>query len=198
MDLLEKAAVQSFHRHRLQDGHIKALGYRDESSQTRRFEAILGWGDMTNCSILDLGCGFGDLRPFLLSHFEGTVYLGIDFLKEFVEEANSRYGDLPQTQFFQADFMTAGLPEIDCVIASGSLNYRSENSLHPWQSISRMWEIAQRGVVFNLLDQRHFGATPLLRGYDPQEVLDYCRQLDPNSLLYDGYLPDDFTIYMHK
>lgn len=198
MDLLEKATVQSFHRQRLDLDEIHALGYRDQDSQLRRFETLLKWGDFSDCSILDLGCGFGDLRPFLSQHFENTIYLGVDFLKEFVEAANKKYGDLPNTQFFQADFLTAGLPEVDCVIASGSLNYRSENELHPWQSISHMWEVAQKGIVFNLLDARYFRETSLLRGYQPDKVFAFCQQLDPNAEIHQSYLPDDFTICMHK
>lgn len=198
MDLIEKATVQGFHRSRLGADNMRALGYRDSDSQQQRFLAMLNWGDLKACSILDLGCGFGDLRPFLAEHYADTIYLGIDFLKEFVDEAQQRYGHLPNTQFFQADFLTAGLPEVDCVIASGSLNYRSKNELHPWQSISKMWEIAQKGVILNLLDARYFQATTLLSGYQPQQVLDFCRQLDPHAELLDGYLPDDFTIFMRK
>ena len=65
---------------------------------------MLKWGDLNACGILDLGCGFGDLRPFLAEHFADTIYLGIDFLKEFVVEAQQRYGHLPNTQFFRFDF----------------------------------------------------------------------------------------------
>lgn len=198
MHLLEKATVQSFHRQRLTLDEMQALGYRDQESQQRRFETLARWGDFSNCSVLDLGCGFGDLRPFLADRFTNTIYLGIDFLKEFVEAASKKYGDLPNTQFFQADFLTAGLPEVDCVIASGSLNYRSENELHPWQSISRMWEIAQKGIVFNLLDAQYFRETSLLRGYHPDDVLAFCQQLDPHAELHRGYLPDDFTLFLRK
>lgn len=198
MDLIEKAIVQGFHRSRIGNDSMRALGYRDAESQQQRFLAMLDWGSLDACSVLDLGCGYGDLRPFLAEHYTDTIYLGVDFLKEFVDEAHERYGHLANTQFFQADFLTVGLPEVDCVIASGSLNYRSKNELHPWQTISKMWEVAQKGVIINLLNARHFEAGTLLGGYDPEQVLTFCRQLDPNARLRDDYLPDDFTIYMHK
>ena len=198
MNLLEKATVLAFHRDRLQGDRLHALGYRATESQERRFAALLEWGDLSGCSVLDLGCGYGDLRPFLEQHYANLIYLGIDFLPEFIEEARRRYGDLPQTQFFQADFLTAGLPEVDVVIACGSLNYRSSNSLHPWQTIRRMWELAQRGVVFNLLDAAHFESDDVLCAYEREEVLSFCRQLDPDAHIVAGYLPDDFTVLMHK
>lgn len=198
MHLIEKATVQAFHRSRLNGSTIHALGYRSQESQTRRFQTLLQLGDFSHCSVLDLGCGFGDLKAFLDQHYKDFVYLGVDFLKEFIEGAQLRYGELANTQFFEADFLTVGLPEVDIVIASGSLNYRSENALHPWQSISRMWEAANKGVVFNLLDAAQFESDEVLRAYDQNEVLNFCRQLDPDTEIISGYLPDDFTVLMRK
>ncbi|MBI3712162.1 MAG: class I SAM-dependent methyltransferase [Burkholderiales bacterium] len=198
MNLLEKATVLAFHRDRLQGNRLHALGYRANESQERRFQALLHWGEMSGCSVLDLGCGYGDLRPFLDQHYRDFIYLGVDFLKEFIDAAQQRYGHLPHTQFFQSDFLTAGLPEVDVVIACGSLNYRTSNSLHPWQTISRMWEVAQRGVVFNLLDAAYFESDEVLCAYEQDEVLQFCRQLDPHTRIVAGYLPDDFTVLMHK
>lgn len=198
MNLIEKATVQAFHRDRLGKDDLRALGYRNNDSQQKRFQALTSWGEMSHCSILDLGCGYGDLKVFLDQHYQDFIYLGIDFLKEFVDEAAQRFSTHPNTQFFQSDFLTAGLPDVDIVIACGSLNYRSNNSLHPWQTISRMWEIANKGVIFNLLDAHQFAEDQVLCGYEPGQVLDFCRQLDPHAKLHTGYLTDDFTVFMRK
>jgi len=198
MDLIEKAGVQAFHRKRLGNAKLIELGFRNPDSQLKRFEAICQWGDMSNATIMDLGCGYGDLKSFLDARFSNITYLGIDFLKEFVDGANLRYGHLPNTQFIQADFLTAGLPEVDIVIASGSLNYRSENELHPWQIISRMWELANKGIAFNLLDSAVFTADQILCGYAQEEVRAFCSQLSPNLEIINDYLPDDFTVLMRK
>lgn len=198
MNLVEKARVQAFHRARLGKPPLTELGFRNADSQLLRFETLCKWGDMSGALILDLGCGHGDLRPFLAERYAATQYLGVDFLKEFVEVAQERHGHLPDTQFLQADFLSVGLPQVDIAIASGSLNYRSDNELHPWQAISRMWECARRGVAFNLLDARHFEADAILCGYDPDEVLRFCRQLDPAAELVTGYLPDDMTVLMRR
>jgi hypothetical protein len=44
MNLIEKATVQAFHRSRLNGSDIRALGYRSQESQTRRFQALLQLG----------------------------------------------------------------------------------------------------------------------------------------------------------
>ncbi|MFZ6658084.1 class I SAM-dependent methyltransferase [Undibacterium sp. TJN19] len=198
MKLTEKATVRAFHRHRLGGTSLQALGFRGPESQVRRFEALCTWGDFSGCSILDLGCGYGDLKPFLDQRYEDIIYLGVDFLQEFVDGAQASHGHLPNTQFFHSDFLTAGLPEVDIVIASGSLNYRSENILHPWQMITRMWEAAGKGVVFNLLDAKIFGEDEVLCGYDIDEVSAYCKKLDAQTKILNDYLPDDFTVLMRK
>ena len=181
MNLIEKATVQAFHRQRLGNSNLVELGFRNADSQFKRFETICSWGDMSDLCVMDLGCGYGDLKPFLDSRFSNITYLGIDFLKEFIDGAATRYGHLPNTQFIQADFLTAGLPHVDLVIASGSLNYRSENQLHPWQTLSRMWEMASKGIAFNLLDSTAFMADQVLCGYSPQEAVNFCEQLTSPS-----------------
>ena len=87
---------------------------------------------------------------------------------------------------------------MDVVIASGSLNYKSNNPFHPWECISRMWEAANKGIVFNLLDAGNFETDTVLCGYDPKKVLTFCRYLDPSAQIFSGYLPDDFTMVMRK
>lgn len=198
MDLIEKVRVQAFHRARFGNESLTELGFRNQDSQRKRFEAICRWGDMSNFTVMDLGCGYGDLKPFLDSQFSNITYLGIDFLKEFIAGAEARHGHLPNTQFIQADFLTAGLPEVDVVIASGSLNYRSENQLHPWQTISRMWQCARKGIAFNLLDADYFQSETILCGYDKNEVEQFCRNLTSDIDIVTGYLSDDFTVLMYN
>jgi hypothetical protein len=70
--------------------------------------------------------------------------------------------------------------------------------LHPWQTISRMWQACQKGIAFNLLDAAHFESDPVLCGYDVQEVLAFCQKLDPQAQIIQSYLPDDFTVLMRK
>ncbi|MEN9354571.1 MAG: hypothetical protein RL318_1896, partial [Fibrobacterota bacterium] len=168
------------------------------ASQTRRFEALCRLDLFQGSTVLDLGCGYGDLKPHLDASFEGITYLGVDFLTEFVTEATHRHGHLPDTRFAHADFMTAALPEVDVVVASGSLNYRSENPAHPKPVIERMWNAARKGVVFNLLDRFWIPEDELVTGYEPFAILEFCRTLCPAAELVNDYLPDDFTILMRK
>ncbi|MBK9577001.1 MAG: class I SAM-dependent methyltransferase [Fibrobacterota bacterium] len=198
MDILETARMITFHRRRLGQAPLKQLGWRDAHSQIVRFDALCRWGDLSGKVVLDLGCGHGDLKPHLDARFSDLKYLGLDIMPEFVEEARRRYGHLPDTHFLQANFLTTGLPDVDVVLACGSLNYWTENVLHPEPTILKMWEIAKLGVAFNLLDENEFASDQVLCGHDPDQILSFCRNLDPTAELDHGYSPEDFTILMRR
>jgi SAM-dependent methyltransferase len=198
MDVLDKARMLTYHRRRLGQAPLKELGWRDAFSQASRFAALCRWGDLSDKIVLDLGCGHGDLKPYLDARFTGVKYLGLDLMPEFIDEARRRHGHLPDAHFMHADFLTTGLPEVDVVMACGSLNYKTENVLHPCQAIARMWEVARLGVAFDLLDEGAFESDQVLCGRDPDQMLSFCRDLDPAAEIDHGYSPEDFTILMRR
>jgi SAM-dependent methyltransferase len=198
MNPIEKAIVLHYHRRRLDLAPLQALGWRDVESQQRRFDVLCQVGDLNGCTVLDLGCGYGDFKPFLDQRYTDFTYLGVDQMAEFLTSAEARYGSLPKTEFVQADFLNAGLPASDYVFCSGALSYRSKSPDYPYALIGQMWRACRRGLAFNLLDANHFAHDYVLCGQDPDAVHAYCRQLSPSAELVSGYLPDDFTILMRR
>ncbi|HXU93157.1 MAG TPA: class I SAM-dependent methyltransferase [Gallionella sp.] len=201
MTLLEKAAIIHYHRHRIgeyEGGTVEALGYRGEDSQLKRFEALADVGDLNGSSVLDIGCGHGDLKGFLDARFHGFDYVGIDQMAEFVQQARSLYGQRPSCYFCIADFTGAELPHADYVFASGVLGYRCEDEGFYFSMIVKMYLAANRALAFNMLDASRFPPHPLLVGHDVDKVVEFCKRLSPNVRLIRGYLEDDFTVLMYK
>lgn len=199
MNLLERATIVHYHRHRIaQHGGnaVEALGWRNADSQRLRFEAIARAADFNGASVMDLGCGCGDLKPFLDRHFQGFAYLGIDQMPEFIATAQARHGHLPRTLFHLGDFCHMALPLVDHVVACGALGYRSEDPHHHLHMIQRMHAAARHTVIFNCLDAAHFPEHPLLVGRNRDEVLAFCESLAPEVELVAGYREDDFTVVM--
>ena len=155
------------------DSSVEALGWRGDISQLKRFELLAGIGDLNGCSLLDVGCGHGDLKGFFDRMYSSYTYIGIDHMPEFIEMAKSRYGGFANTHFFQADFATAQFPQADYAVAS-------------------------KGVAFNMLLAGRFPDHPLLIGHDPGTIALFCKQLSPRVEVVDGYLADDFTVFMYK
>lgn len=201
MNILEKAAIIHYHRHRIKNypgSKIGALGYRGEESQSKRFAALANVGDLNSSSLLDIGCGHGDLKGFVDERFHGFRYIGIDHMPEFIAQARSLYGQRPGCYFFQTDFTTAKLPRTDYVFASGVLSYRCSDTNFHFAMIAKMYRAAVKALAFNMLDAAKFPKNELLIGHDPDKVLAYCKTLSPDVRLVRDYLEDDFTLLMYR
>ena len=201
MDIKEKATIIHYHRHRMKEysgDAVRSLGWKEAKSQRKRFEVLAGLADLNGCSVMDLGCGHGDLRGYLEGRYSNFVYIGIEQVPEFVEEANRRYGQLENTFFYQTDFETATLPEVQYVFASGALGYRCDDPSFYRQMIAKMYASASKALAFNMLDANVFPEHPLLVGHDPDRIEAFCKELSPNVRVIKGYLEDDFTVFMYR
>jgi SAM-dependent methyltransferase len=201
VNLIEKATVIHYHRHRIREFHggsVESLGWRGPESQLQRFQVLLQLGDFNGCSLLDAGCGHGDLKGFLDPHCPGFTYIGIDQMPEFIDEARARYGRLPNTHFYRTDFTQARLPLVDYVIASGALSYRCGNPGHYFGTIRKLFDAARIALAFNMLNAAVFPQHDLLTGHDRDEVTAFCRSQARRVESIDGYLDDDFTVFMYR
>jgi len=198
---IERATVLHFHRHRIAahgGAAPEALGWRHADSQRLRFEVIARSADFNGCSVLDLGCGTGDLKAFLDERYTALRYLGIDQMPEFIETARARYADQPDTAFALGHFDTLALPRAEIVVACGAFGYRSADPYFLNNAIARLYAAAEQVFVFNVLDAQHFPQHPLLVGRDVDAVAAFCRQLAPQVELIRGYALDDATLVMRR
>ncbi|MBI1395205.1 MAG: methyltransferase domain-containing protein [Betaproteobacteria bacterium] len=201
MDLIERATIMHFHRHRVArfgEGSVRSLGWRNEASQTRRFEVIAAAEDFGGCAVLDLGCGRGDLKSYLDARYEGVSYIGVDQMPEFIADARIRYRNAPRTWFHECDFDAVTLPVVDHVVASGALSYRSADPGFHFAMIRKMYAAARRSVIFNMLDASTFPAHPLLVGHDRDDVAAFCRSLSHDVRVVAGYQDEDFSVCIRR
>jgi trans-aconitate methyltransferase len=200
MAILDRAAILFYHRARVASfgrGTPAALGWKSPRSQTARFEVLAEIGDLNGHSVLDVGCGHGDLRAFLGERYPDLHYLGIDHFEPFLEVADERYASWPNTGFLLGDFTTARLPEVDYVIACGALGYRTQESDFVVRMIDKLYASCRVALGFNLL--RHIPeGEAVLAAYDPEPIADHCRRLTSRVSLREGYLPDDFTVFLYR
>ena len=75
---------------------IKSVGWGDIESQELRFKILAEIDKLDNSSILDLGCGFGDLYDFFSRNKIKIDYRGIDINEELLKIARSKY---PKAEF---------------------------------------------------------------------------------------------------
>jgi len=67
-------------------GKSKKAVFWPKGRQDERFNLLTQFIKKEDFSVLDFGCGFGDLRKYLMSKFGNFDYLGVDIVEEFIIE----------------------------------------------------------------------------------------------------------------
>jgi trans-aconitate methyltransferase len=174
----------------------QALSWTDDQSQLIRFQALIGVGDLEGKSILDVGCGLGDLYQFLKLNFDDFSYLGIDLVPELIEQAKKKY---PSAQFQNWDIMDFPEKSFSYVLSSGAMSFKVPDHKEKYfQMIKKLFNLAQEGVAFNMLDRKGHVDDELFAAYDDKEIVSFCQTLAPNVRLINGYSPQDFTVYLYR
>jgi len=195
----DSGAIFRYHRNMIAlhgSASSYALGWRDQESQAIRFRALAAIANLNDRTILDAGCGYGNLLPYLSNLYQLAHYTGIEQIPELLDNAISLYGHLPRTTFISGNFLEGGLPVADYVLACGSLNYGSTDPGFIYQAISHLYQHCSRGFGFNLL--RTVPAGGYLAAYDPQNIEQYCHTLTKQVVLKTDYAKEDFTIFLYR
>jgi SAM-dependent methyltransferase len=175
----------------------KALLWWDYRSMAIRFRELVTDISIDGKSILDAGCGMGDLLPFLYAKSTSFRYLGVDTNKGFINIAKERYEG---HQFKVADPFKHKVGDFDVVISSGVMNGNRPGWLEQRkQMIKALFDQANQALVFNMAG----GLKPikhdsLIAYADAQEIFTYCGTLSKRVILRTQYLKKDFTIVMFK
>jgi SAM-dependent methyltransferase len=201
MSLPDSIAIQKYHRDRiLKFGaeSSRALGWTTNEGQLSRFTVIGEMlGDLSGKSVLDVGCGHGDLRGYFGDKYNGLRYAGIDQVDSFLEVAIERYGHYADTAFYFGDFLKADVPVMDYVVGCGALSYRSADPDFVFKAITKLLGNCRHGLLFNLLKNIN-SEEKILTGYDPETILKHCRTLSENVMYKDGYFGEDYTVYVNR
>lgn len=201
MDALLRRHIIDSHRDSLgRHGHSPhALFWSSREVQEVRFRVLSEIGVESGETLLDVGCGFADLYDWLAGQGRSVAYTGLDLSPDLLVEARRLHPGLPLV--CGEVFTLLPQPAFDWVVLSGALNWpMRDGAAYVRQVIRQMFSLCRRGVAFNLLDARHvsgFGRFGL-QCFEPQEILAYCRELCEACQLVDGYLENDFTLYMRR
>lgn len=199
MSLLDTAGIFRFHKEQIKiygEGTAESLGWENQEGQLQRFEVLAEIGNLNNRSVLDAGCGYGDLRNFLHHKYPLVRYFGVEQMPELLNIAAERYSSLPETLFFQGDFTVAELPVTDYILLSGSLNYLNADPLYVLKTIEKLFNNCRIGFGFNLLSYAD-PAQGLIVAYKPSFIREYCERLSKNVCFFDHYKPNDYTLFMY-
>lgn len=177
----------------------RGLGFGQRSSQEKRFEALLGLGDLDGRRILDVGCGFGDFLSFLHERGIEPRYTGLDVCAPMIDRCEERFA-ATGSRFLVADAL-AFQPDgpYDFVIASGLFGLEAEGArerIRP--TMERMFAWCGTGLAVNFLSGRSPRPAAQRVYVEPADALAIAFDLTPAVRLDHTYLPNDFTIHLYK
>lgn len=176
-----------------------SLGWGKHSKQNNRFLALSEIGLENGCSVLDVGCGFGDFLKYLNNKKWSGRYRGVDLVDDLLAEALIQN---PKGQFANIDILNNTFEEkFEYVISSGIFNAKliSENNYKFAElMLSKMFEIATKGVAVDFLStyvdfeqENNFHS-------DPSIIFKIAKTITKRVTIRHDYLPYEFTLYMYK
>lgn len=143
--------------------------------------AIYAGFPLRGASILDVGCGTGDLIHFLRK-YGFREYLGIDIYGPALAMARKKY---PNERFLQTDILSDPLPTpLDYVFCSGAMSIKmktTDNYDFLAAMIDKMWHIARYGLVFNFLSDEDPEPDQALFYYNKEKVVKLCQKIAPKA-----------------
>ncbi len=174
----------------------RSVHWSGEISQNARFEVLSKIAPLDSKKILDAGCGIGDLYKFFLSKKISVDYTGIDIVPAFIERARERF---PEARFILAE-MGSATEQYDYILASGAFTILADgiDKDYYFSLIRDMFSHAKIGFAFNMLNAATNPADETYLSYDIDEVVRFCKTLTDKVVVIDGYLPQDFTVYMYR
>jgi SAM-dependent methyltransferase len=179
----------------------RSLGW-DKGKQDLRFDVLTGFHDCRGKSILDIGCGFGDLNKFLVNKYQNDYeYLGIDLVTEFVEEGKKNY-EGSNINFLVGDFLSTRFDRnFDLIFSSGIFNHKMKN-FDNYKFINKVMKkaflLCNEGFAFDFLsDQVEYKYENTFHS-NPSKVLNMAYELTRRVSLRNDYFPFEFSISVYK
>lgn len=173
-----------------------SLGWGTKEAQETRFHQIFRIGMSPSDSVLDVGCGYGDLRKYLIDRGITGRYVGIDKRRTAIDEALKRYS----AEFICADVFSME-EKFDWVVASGIFCMPS----HEWHeytksTIDKMRILSGKGISVNFLSDLSPHSRNTERKYvklsEVERILEEMK-IYRFSILHD-YRDNDLTLHIPR
>ncbi len=182
----------------------QGVDWKDQASQYLRFEQLVRVCPRgVPFTVLDFGCGYGELRDYLGAQKFLAEYHGYDISPRMVEEARAKAPELPADRWLTDE---RGLATYDYAVASGVFNVKQSAGTDEWrayveQTLRTLHRITRKGFSFNCLTSYSDADRMVDKLYyaDPTFYFDFCkRQFSRNVALLHDYGLYEFTVLVRK
>jgi len=179
----------------------RTLGWNKGRQHVRFAAALEGLSMEDYASVLDVGCGFGDLLLYLKKEGWNGQYTGIDIVPELIAEARRKHDESQGASFCCIDILDHSIDtHAAMAVALGVCNHKlqSDNMDFISTMLEVMWNSASKVVVLDFLsttaDIRHEN----LFYADPQTIYGLARRFTRRVMIHHAYMPFEFQVKIWK
>lgn len=182
----------------------KACHYYDEFMQTVYYHSMFKYMPANTKSLLDVGCGQGDLLGFLKERKINLDYKGIDVSKNMVKKAQKKHGnnffenisllDLNNNELNYDVALCAGLFSLKVFERKQQLEYVEK-------SIEKLYSICNNSCSFTLLSKHGYEQVKNEKDlfyYEPWDIIKFCFNLTSCVILDHASTPIEFIVTLYK
>jgi len=168
----------------------KGVNWASKENQYLRFDIILSLlpDDLSELSIADAGCGFGDFYLYLKKKKKlPKHYIGIDSVVDMYSIASENTAQ----EILNADICRDTLPNADYYICSGALNVLTP--FETVQFIQNCYNSSKKGFIFNALHGDKMSET--YNYLSTAQIKEFAKELQVKETLFENeYMQDDITV----
>ena len=186
----------------------KSVGWGKKGRQTERFKIlsdVLASHSQVpeSVSILDIGAGFGDLYPFLISeNWTIQSYVGYEVVSNLAAEGLSQYGNNHNFKMVNKDFLADDRSEVfDFAFMSGCFNFKllnGDNYNYIESVISKAYRQSSIGVAANFITDVVDYTEDYIFYSSPKTILDIAYSLTKRFIIDHSYFPYEYSIALLK
>jgi SAM-dependent methyltransferase len=197
MDDREKARINRRYDERLDrfGDDIRTLASGTDERRRLRFQVLTEIGLRNGCTVLDLGCGFGDFLGYIRDRGLEVDYTGYDINPRLIEIARRRY---PGATFDVVDIQEQEFPTFDYIVSSSAFNLPLEtrdNYEFLADILRACYGHAREGVALDLLSS-YVDFEGDAFHYSPEQVFAIGKSLTRRVMLRHDYPLFEFCLYL--
>lgn len=178
------------------------LGWESEEAQRLRFEMLLSSVDLQGRTLLDVGCGTGNLLEYINSKGIELSYTGVDILEKMIEKAKSKRLN---AEFIKVDIFKNTIfkdQSFDVIYSSGIFNLNlGNNKDFLINALKLFMRLSSDTVVFNLLHCNSPDREDKYYYFHPDEISEILERHSGEIKkveFVESYLKNDFTVICRK
>ncbi len=174
------------------------LGFAHPLHQRTRYAGLLRHVNITDKSLLDFGCGHGELYTTLIAMGEQPAsYHGVDLLDVNIDRAKQRLEQYHRVSLERAGirFSNEADDEYDIVCCLSVLSVsEGEETVKLWRdTLESLWAKTKRTLVFDLLRVEKGFPHPGHVRLEAETIADWASDMSANHLI-DNTLGDHFSL----